>query len=91
MPGLIAKMNPPSDHDEDRCGGNGRLEGRAALITSANASIGRAMAIVNALEGADILISCCNEPDDARETDLLVSTRSSYITGALSPLPATGR
>ena len=55
------------------------------------------MAIVYALEGADILISCCNEPDDARETDLLVSTKSSYITGAIIPvtdgrpmLPATG-
>lgn len=68
MPGLIAKMNPPSDHDEDRCGVNGRLEGRAALITSADASIGRAMAIAYALGSADILISCCNEPDDARET-----------------------
>jgi len=67
-PGSEAAMNPKPDHGEASYRGNGRLEGRAAVITGADSGIGRAVAIAFAREGADVLISYENEHDDARET-----------------------
>ena len=68
MPGTTAKMDPLPDHGEESYRGNGRLEGRAALITGADSGIGRAVAIAFAREGADVVISYLEEEEDARET-----------------------
>jgi NAD(P)-dependent dehydrogenase (short-subunit alcohol dehydrogenase family) len=67
-PGSTAGMAPRPDHGEHSYRGNGRLAGRAALITGADSGIGRAVAIAFAREGADVLISYLCEHDDARET-----------------------
>ena len=67
-PGFTAKMDPYPDHGEHSYRGNGKLAGRAALITGADSGIGRAVAIAFAREGADLLISYLCEHDDAKET-----------------------
>src|SRR5438874_12372943 len=67
-PGSTGKMAPRPDHGEHSYRGNGKLEGRAALITGADSGIGRAVAIAFAREGADVLISYLEEQDDAKET-----------------------
>ena len=61
-------MDPTPDHGEQSYRGNGRLAGKAAVITGADSGIGRAVAIAFAREGADVLISYLSEDDDARDT-----------------------
>ena len=68
VPGLTAPMSPRPDHGEHSYRGNGRLQGKVALITGADSGIGRAVAIAYAREGADILISYLQEQEDAEET-----------------------
>ena len=72
MPGKTAAMNPTPDHGEDSYKGNGRLNGKKAVITGGDSGIGRAVAIAYAREGADVLISYLDEHEDARETERLV-------------------
>ncbi|MGI2033987.1 SDR family oxidoreductase [Rhizobium panacihumi] len=67
-PGKTASMQPAPDHGEKSYRGNGRLEGKVALITGADSGIGKAVAIAFAREGADVLISYLNEDDDAADT-----------------------
>lgn len=67
-PGNTASMQPIPDHGEHSYKGNGRLEGKVALITGADSGIGKAVAIAFAREGADILISYLNEDEDAKDT-----------------------
>src|SRR5215217_6082750 len=71
-PGETMLMKPIPDHGEKTYKGNGKLEGKVALITGADSGIGRAVAIAYAREGADILISYLSEDDDAKETARLV-------------------
>jgi hypothetical protein len=61
-------MIPEPDHGEHSYKGNGRLAGKAAIITGADSGIGRAVAIAFAREGADILISYLQEHEDAKQT-----------------------
>lgn len=67
-PGSTAKMQPIPDHGERSYRGNGRLDGKVALITGADSGIGKAVAIAFAREGADIVISFLDETDDAEDT-----------------------
>ena len=67
-PGTTAQMEPTPDHGERSYTGNGRLSGKAAIITGADSGIGKAVAIAFAREGADVLISYLNEDEDARDT-----------------------
>ena len=67
-PGKTSDMQPVPDHGEKSYRGNGRLQGKVALITGADSGIGKAVAIAFAREGADILISYLNEDEDAADT-----------------------
>ena len=69
QPGLTAPMDPKPDHGEHSYKGNGKLEGKAALITGGDSGIGKAAAIAFAREGADVAISYLpEEEDDAQDT-----------------------
>ena len=69
QPGLTAPMDPKPDHGELSYEGNGKLEGKAALITGGDSGIGKAAAIAFAREGADVAISYLpEEEDDAQDT-----------------------
>lgn len=68
-PGSDATLSPAADHGETSYKGNGRLEGRVAIITGGDSGIGRAVAIAFAKEGADIVFSSLpEEKEDAEET-----------------------
>jgi NAD(P)-dependent dehydrogenase (short-subunit alcohol dehydrogenase family) len=67
-PGTTAAMDPVPDHGEHSYKGNGKLQGKVAVITGGDSGIGKAVAIAFAREGADVLISYLNEEEDARDT-----------------------
>lgn len=71
QPGLEARMERKPDY-EPRYPGNGRLDGRAALITGGDSGIGRAVAVLFAREGADIAFIYLDEHEDAEETVRLI-------------------
>jgi NAD(P)-dependent dehydrogenase (short-subunit alcohol dehydrogenase family) len=52
--------------------GSGKLAGKVALITGGDSGIGRAVAVLFAKEGANVVISYLNEDRDAEETKRLV-------------------
>ena len=68
QPGIESEMTPLPRAEDRKYRGSGKLEGKVALITGGDSCIGRAVAIVYAKEGADVVISYLNEHDDAKET-----------------------
>lgn len=68
QPGREADMMPKSQADDSNYRGSGKLEGKVALITGGDSGIGRAVAIVYAKEGADVVVVYLNEHEDAQET-----------------------
>jgi hypothetical protein len=72
-PGFEGEMEPRPDYGEETYRGNGRLEGKKAVITGGDSGIGRAVALAFAREGADVLISYLeSEEPDAEETARVV-------------------
>ncbi|GGL23192.1 SDR family oxidoreductase [Phycicoccus endophyticus] len=73
-PGSEAALDPPADHGVDSWVGRERLAGRRALVTGGDSGIGRAVALVFAREGADVLVAHLpEEAEDARVTAELVA------------------
>lgn len=71
QPGLEAELEPKPDY-EPRYPGSGRLEGKVAIVTGGDSGIGRAVAVLFAREGADVVISHLDEEEDAMATAEMV-------------------
>jgi len=71
-PGEEYRLDPAPMYDAPFWKGSGKLEGFAALITGADSGIGRAVAVLFAREGADIVICHLDEDRDAEETKAAV-------------------
>jgi NAD(P)-dependent dehydrogenase (short-subunit alcohol dehydrogenase family) len=72
QPGIEKLMNPrPVFEDPDYKASN-RLQGKVAVITGGDSGIGRAVAAIYALEGADIAVIYLDEHEDAEETKKII-------------------
>ncbi len=65
QPGMDYLMNPAPLFENPNYVPSGKLNGKVALITGGDSGIGRAVALLFAKEGADIVISYFNENQDA--------------------------
>lgn len=66
----------PQPHDEGRgYKAAGKLAGRVAIVTGGDSGIGRAVAVMFAMEGADVAITYLEEHDDAAQTLQLVEAQ----------------
>src|SRR5687768_11079411 len=87
-PGIEAKMRPLPVFDKPQVEGSGKLKGKTAVITGGDSGIGRAVAVLFAKEGADVVILYLNEHTDAKETQRIIKTdyhrRCMLISGDIS-------
>ncbi|MFN3818212.1 glucose 1-dehydrogenase [Blastomonas sp.] len=67
LPGLEAKLDPKPEW-QPRYPGSGRLDGKVAIVTGGDSGIGRAVAVLFAREGANVVISHLEEDEDAEDT-----------------------
>jgi len=70
-PGKEFKMKPLPISETGGLG-SGKLAGKTALVTGGDSGIGKAVSILFAKEGADIIIVYLNENEDARATKKIV-------------------
>src|SRR5687768_17793274 len=64
-PGIESEMTPEPKYDDPERKGSGKLQDKIAFITGADSGIGRAVAVLFAKEGADIVNVYLNEQEDA--------------------------
>jgi len=67
QPGIENEMRPRPIYDTEEPG-YGRLTGKVAIITGGDSGIGRAVAVLFAKEGADVVIAYLDEHEDAKQT-----------------------
>src|SRR3712207_6272313 len=75
LPGRESEMTPAPMFDDPDYKAAGKLEGKVAIVTGGDSGIGRAVALIYAKEGADVVIVYLNEHDDANETRRLVEEK----------------
>lgn len=86
-PGHESEMTPAPLFDDPDYKAAGKLQDKVAIVTGGDSGIGRAVSIIYAKEGADVVIVYLNEHDDAQETRRLVEEkgrRCLLIDGDLS-------
>jgi len=74
-PGTQALMQPIPVTENDSIKGSEKLAGKVAFITGGDSGIGRAVVLLFAKEGADIVIIYLNEHTDAKATRSLVEKK----------------
>ena len=67
QPGIEKEMRPRPVYDTDEPG-YGRLAGKVAVVTGGDSGIGRAVAVLFAKEGADVVVAYLDEHEDAKQT-----------------------
>lgn len=72
QPGIESEMNPQPIFDNPDRNPSGKLQNKVAIITGGDSGIGRAVAILFAKEGADIVIVYLNEKQDAMTTKQII-------------------
>ena len=68
LPGSELEMDPQPIFDNDSIRGSGKLKNKVAFITGGDSGIGRAVAVLFAKEGANIVIVYLSETKDAKVT-----------------------
>lgn len=66
--GRESKLRPRPRYEAPRYKAAGKLAGKRALITGGDSGIGRAVALLFAREGADVVVNYLSHDDDAEET-----------------------
>ncbi|WP_333851962.1 SDR family oxidoreductase [Epilithonimonas sp.] len=79
-PGLEKNMNPVPETEPIDYPKEGKLKNKVALITGGDSGIGKAVALLFAKEGADVVIAYLSETKDAKETKKEIETYSRRCT-----------
>ena len=74
QPGFEYEMNPLPISENPNYIPSGKLQNKVLVISGGDSGIGRAISILFAKEGADIVISYLNEHEDANYTKQLVES-----------------
>jgi NAD(P)-dependent dehydrogenase (short-subunit alcohol dehydrogenase family) len=67
-PGGESEVEPRPEYSAPAYRGSEKLAGKVAIVTGGDSGIGRAVAVLYAREGADVVVVYLNEHDDAAET-----------------------
>ncbi|WP_286736700.1 MULTISPECIES: SDR family oxidoreductase [Sphingobacterium] len=79
-PGLEINMVPVPDTSPLKYPAEGKLKNKVALITGGDSGIGKAVALLFAKEGADIVVAYLSETKDAKQTKKEVESFSRKCT-----------
>ena len=67
-PGIESRLVPRPSYEAPAYVGSGKLLDMVALVTGGDSGIGRAVAVLFAREGADVMVAYLSEHEDAEET-----------------------
>ena len=77
QPGMEYLMNPLPIFEDPNYVQSGKLNGKVVIISGGDSGIGRAVSVLFAKEGADIVISYFNEHVDANLTKQIIESSRS--------------